>query len=52
MDEKYLDLQTGLPALWSKIKEFVNGKTVYSTMDLTDGVSELETGKIYVVYEE
>ena len=52
MDDKYLDLQTGLPALWSKIKEFLNGKTVYITQDLTDGVSELESGKIYVVYEE
>lgn len=23
MDEKYLDLQTGLPALWAKIKTLV-----------------------------
>ena len=52
MDEKYLDLQTGLPALWAKIKALVDGKIAYGTQDLTEDVSSLETGKIYVVYEE
>ena len=52
MNDKYLDKAVGLPALWAKIKAFINGRIVYSTEDLTDGVSELETGKIYVVYEE
>ena len=30
MDEKYLDLQTGLPALWAKIKALVSGEIMAS----------------------